>query len=36
MPDKKVIVKCPQCAAENSFIACGPGVERGERLIRSF
>ncbi len=29
------IVKCPQCAAENSFIACGPGVERVEEEFRS-
>jgi primosomal protein N' (replication factor Y) len=27
--------RCPQCAAENSFIACGPGVERVEEEFRA-
>ncbi len=26
---------CPQCAAENSFVACGPGVERVAEEFRS-
>jgi primosomal protein N' (replication factor Y) len=26
---------CPQCAAENSIIACGPGVERVEEEFRA-
>ena len=29
------VVKCPLCAAENSFIACGPGVERVEEELRA-
>jgi len=29
------LVTCPQCAAENSFIACGPGVERVEEEFRA-
>jgi primosomal protein N' (replication factor Y) len=33
--DEAAIVKCPQCAAENSFIACGPGVERVEEEFRA-
>jgi primosomal protein N' (replication factor Y) len=33
--DEPVIVKCPQCAGENSFIACGPGVERVEEELRT-
>jgi primosomal protein N' (replication factor Y) len=27
--------RCPQCDAENSFIACGPGVERVEEEFRT-
>ncbi len=27
--------RCPQCAALNSFIACGPGVERVEEEFRA-
>ena len=26
--------ECPQCHAENSFVACGPGVERLEEEVR--
>jgi primosomal protein N' (replication factor Y) (superfamily II helicase) len=29
------LVTCPQCAAKNSFIACGPGVERVEEEFRA-
>jgi primosomal protein N' (replication factor Y) len=28
-------VRCPQCGAEESFIACGPGVERVEEEFRA-
>ncbi|HYK80971.1 MAG TPA: primosomal protein N' [Micropepsaceae bacterium] len=27
--------RCPQCGGENSFIACGPGVERVEEEFRA-
>ncbi|HEY1979531.1 MAG TPA: primosomal protein N' [Xanthobacteraceae bacterium] len=27
-------VQCPKCHAENSFVACGPGVERLEEEVR--
>ena len=27
--------RCPQCKSENSFIACGPGVERVEEEFRA-
>ncbi len=26
---------CPKCSAENSFVACGPGVERLEEEVRA-
>lgn len=28
--------KCPSCEVENSFAACGPGVERVEEEVREF
>jgi primosomal protein N' (replication factor Y) (superfamily II helicase) len=30
-----VPARCPQCKAENAFIACGPGVERVEEEFRA-
>lgn len=32
----KIHTKCPDCKAEHSLIACGPGVERIEEEVRSY